>query len=155
MVNKMLKLPGFRKWFHVTEDVREKIESMIDDGEYILFFKKDGNIFAASEDSRVAFAKMKNPDDDMPKNWEEEASFTADNMNKMIRGEPSQHVFSKKDMNEMKVMDREKVIEELGKKAQSLGDNAFPRKRIKFIDIRSLFHHDPDQAPNFIQANED
>ncbi len=151
----MLKSPGFRNWFHITEDSKEKIESMIDEGEYILFFKKGGDIFAASEDSRVAFAKMKNPDDEMPVNWEEEASFTADNMDKMTRGEPGPHVFSKKDINEMKVMDRDKVIEELGKKAQSLGDDAFPRKGIKFIDIRSLFHHDPDQAPNFVQANED
>ena len=151
----MPKSTGFRKWFHITEDAKEKVESMIDEGEYILFFKKDGDIFAASEDSRVAFAKMKNPDEEMPVNWEEEASFTADNMDKMIKGEPGQHVFSKKDMNEMKVMDRDKVIEELGKKAQSLGDDAFPRKGIKFIDIRSLFHHDPDQAPNFVQANED
>lgn len=151
----MPKSTGFRKWLHITEDAKEKIESMIDEGEYILFFKKGGDIFAASEDSRVAFAKMKNPDADMPRNWEEEASFTADNMDKMLRGEPGQHVFSKKDINEMKVMDREKVIEELGEKAQSLGDDAFPRKGIKFIDIRSLFHHDPDQAPNFVQANED
>lgn len=153
----MIKSHKFRQWFLTTEDAREKIESMIDEGGYILFFKKDGDIFASGEDSRIVFSKLKNPDDeeDMPDNWVNDASFVAENMNKMIRGEPGQSVFYQKDIDEMKVIDRDKVIEELKKEAQS--DGAFPKKAIKFIDIRNLFkmQHDPDDAPNFSQSNED
>jgi hypothetical protein len=151
----MTKTHRFRQWFRATEDAKEKIESMIDEGGYILFFKKDGDIFASGEDSRIVFSKLKNPEaeEDLPAGWEEEASFVAENMNKMIRGEPGQSVFYKKDIDEMKVIDRDKVIEELKKEAPADG----PRKAIKFIDIRNLFkiQHDPDDAPNFVQANED
>lgn len=144
---------SFKEWFRIDEDAEEKINSLIDGEGYILFFKKGDDTFGANEDSRVVFAKMKNPDDEMPTNWEEEASFSAHNMNKMLRGEPGEHVFSKKDLTEIKVMDRESVVENLKKEAKGLGDKAFPSK-FKLIDIRSLLSHDPDEAPNFIRADE-
>ena len=105
---------------------------------------------------------MKNPDDEMPKGWEEEASFTADNMSKAIRGEPSQHILYNKDLNEIKVMEREEVVKELKKEAKGLGDKAFPDKfgmggmgGLRVIDISNLIQQDPDKAPNFSQQDED
>ncbi len=144
---------NFKEWFQIEENAEERIKSLIDGEGYILFFKKDGNIFGADEDSRVVFAKIKNPDEEMPTNWEEEANFSAHNMNKMLRGEPGEHVFSKKDLKEMEVVDRETVLKDLKKDAKGLGDQAFPSK-FKIIDIRSLLSHDPDEAPNFVRADE-
>ena len=158
----MTNTTGFRNWFKTTESSTEKVESLIDKGGYILFFKKEGSIFAVNEDGRIAFAKMKNPDDEMPKGWEEEASFTADNMSKAIRGEPSQHILYNKDLNEIKVMEREEVVKELKKEAKGLGDKAFPDKfgmggmgGLRVIDISNLIQQDPDKAPNFSQQDED
>lgn len=145
---------NFREWFRTDENAEERINSLIDGEGYILFFKKDGDIFAADEDSRVVFAKMKNPDDEMPANWEEEANFSAHNMQKLLRGEPGEHIFSKKDLKEIEVVTRESVVEDLKKDVKDLGDNAF-KPRFKIIDIRSLLGGgDPDEAPNFIRADE-
>jgi len=136
------------------ENAEEKINHLIDSNGYVLFFKKDDSIFGAGEDSRVAFAKMKNPDDDLPKGWEDEASFSADNLNKAIRGEPHQHVFHKNDLEKMSVIDREEVMKTLKKDTEKLGDDAFPARRVQVLDISKLFHHDPDDAPNFVRADE-
>jgi hypothetical protein len=141
--------------FLLDEEAAAKIESLIDSAGHILFFKKGNELFGAGEDGRVVFAKMKHPDEEMPKNWEEEASFSADNLNKVVRGEPPQHVFHKADLDEIQIMDREEVVESLRKEAEKLGDKAFPEPRIRVINFEKLLGRgDPDDAPNFVRADE-
>lgn len=139
------------------EDCREKVEQLIEDSGYLLFFEKDGDIFGAGEEGRVVFAKMKNPDEEMPKGWEEEASFSADNLIKKMKGEPPQHLFSHKDLKKIKVLDQDEAIEKLSEEAKGLGTQALSKSKMHVIDLSQLFktQDDPDKAPNFIQADED
>lgn len=80
-------------------DQRQKLRSLIDSQELILFFRFKGDIFGASEDSRIVFAKLKHPDEDTPDEWAEEASFTAINLNRALSGEKVESVFSQKDLD--------------------------------------------------------
>ena len=137
------------------EDCRHRVEQLIDEAGYVLLFRKDKEIFGAGEDGRIIFAKLKNPDEELPKDWKEEANFSADNLNKKLKGEPAQHVFSKDDLKEIKVMDRDDAIDELHKEAEKLGDKAFPRPQMHILDLSKLFKKDPDDAPNFVRADED
>lgn len=135
----------------VNEGNDEQIDALLDSGKYVFFFQKDKELYGAGEDGRLAFAKMKKPDDEMPKNWEKEASFSADHLEKIVRGEPSKYVFEKKDLKQIQVMDREKVAERLKKIAEKL------ERPISIpLDLDGMsYRHDPDQAPNFVQADED
>ena len=147
--------PKFRKWLTLDEDAQGRVDALIDQSGLILFFKKDGDIFGATEDSRVLFAKMKSPDDDMPADWENEASFTADNLNKKIRGEPGQHVFSKEDFKKMEIIDREDAVKALKKEAKKAGDEIPDTKFHHVLNLSKLFRQkDPDEAPNFVRADE-
>lgn len=92
------------------------IKSMLDN--YIMFFKKDGEVFGASENSRIIFANMKNPSDDLPKGWHDEASFAAVNLTRGVHGEPSQCVFSHKDLKKIHVIDEDKAMQELLKQSK-------------------------------------
>ena len=125
----------------------DKLNALLDGLGLVLFFEKDKEIFGSGEDGRVVFAKLKNPDDDLPSGWEDEASFSAQNLSKVVKGEMAQHVFNKESLDEIKIIDRDKAFEEL-------------KKGMGNIDIRissapyGMFDKDPDQAPNFIQAKE-
>ena len=144
----------FKKWFRIEESAEKSITSLIDGEGYILFFKKGDEIYGADEDSRIVFAKIKHPDEDMPSNWKEEANFSAHNLNKMLRGEPGEHIFGVKDLKELKVMDRDAVVEDLKKNVKDI-DKQDSASKFKIIDIRSLLRGDPDEAPNFVRADED
>lgn len=149
-------MSSFKKWLFEEEDTESNIDSMIDSEGFILFFKKDGECFGANEDGRVVFAKMKNPDDDLPSGWEDEASFSAQNLTKKIKGEPATHLFKKSDFGKIKVMDRKEMSKELKKIADSLGKEAFKKEpSFKVLDIAKLFQKEPDEAPNFIRADEE
>ena len=146
----------FKKWFFEEEDTDSKVSSLLDSEGFILFFKKDNEFFGATEDGRVVFAKMKNPDDDLPSGWGDEASFSAENLNKKIKGEPGTHLFKKTDLKKIKIINREEISKELKKVADDLGDEAFKKSGgFKVLDIASLFHREPDDAPNFIRADEE
>jgi len=147
----------FKTWLFEEEELDGKINSLLDSEGFILFFKKDDDFFGVSEDGRIVFAKMKNPEDeDLPSGWEDEASFSAQNLTKKMKGEPATHLFKKEDLNSIKVMDREKMFAELKKIAEGLGDEAFKKDPgFRVIDIASLFQREPDEAPNFVRADEE
>lgn len=93
----------------------KEIEKIVDSNQFLLFFKSKGSIFGTGEDGRVTFARIKNPDDDTITGWDEEANFAATNLTKLVQGEQSSSVFSQKDLKDIKVLDKDKVIEELSK----------------------------------------
>lgn len=157
-----MESPGFSKFralmdiwdeYLFEEDIHGQVESMIDSAGYVVFFKFNKEIFGAGEDSRVVFARMKNPDEDMPKNWEEEASFSADNLNKKTRGEPGTQVFHKSDLKKIKIIDREKAVEQLRKIAEKTG--GVSKSKVHMLDLSKLFRRDPDEPPNFVRADEE
>ena len=95
----------------------EKIKELINE-HLVLFFKKDGEFFGCPEESRLVFAKLKNPDDEDSKNWSDEAAFLAFNLSKALEDdEPPKKLFYKKDLDGLELVDKELVDKELmGKK---------------------------------------
>lgn len=96
------------------EEVKtKKIKDLIDENQFILFFKRGKEVFGAPEESRVIFARMKNPDDDA--GWAEEASFSAVNLGRTKSNHQVMGVFSQKDLDDIKVIDKEDAIKQAAK----------------------------------------
>ena len=78
-----------------------------EDENMVFFFKKDNEIYGAPEESRIIFARMKHPDkDDKSKNWDKDATFVAVD----LKSKERQSVFGYKDLNKIKIIDREEAI---------------------------------------------
>lgn len=151
---------GSRFRSFISTELREnerdaQINAMIDSAEYVLFFKKDKDIFAAPEEGRVVFAKIKHPDEDLPNGWEDEANFTADNLTKKLAGEPCQYVFHKDDIKKMKIIDREEAATAVRKTAPKVKNKPTPDIAVLSPALFKLFRRDPDDAPNFVRADEE
>jgi hypothetical protein len=100
------------------QEKKNKIKAMIEGGPMILFMKhKDsGDIFGADEPARVIYARMKNPDDDSPPGWADQANFMATNLCKLLNGggEGIETVFGKKDLKKLNVIDdKDDLIDQL------------------------------------------
>lgn len=155
--------PGFSKFrelmdvwdeYLVESDIDQKINTML--SSFIFFFEKDKQIYGAGEDSRVIFAKMKNPDADLPKDWAKEASFSAINLNKSLKGEMSQYLFQEKDLKEIKVIEKDKAESVLKKESEKLGEKAVSNKpTMKLIDLSRIMQKDRDEPFNFNTTNEE
>lgn len=95
----------FRLWLEDKEAKQDKIRNLIDGQNLILFFTKDGNLFGAPEESRLVFANMKSPNQDMPDSWADEANFVAFDLMKALIGDRVENMFGKKDMKQIKIVD--------------------------------------------------
>lgn len=118
----MKNSPGFSSfrqlidtWDEAVENdnKKAKIKSLIDGQGLIMFFKKDGNIFGAPENSRIVFAKMKNPDEDVTPDWENEANFGAFNLMQALQGNSAENIFSAKDMPKIIVINQDEAEKSL------------------------------------------
>jgi len=111
---------SFRELMNLWEEAESsvKINSLIQNNELVLFFKKEGTIYGSPESGRVTFAKMKNPDDDLPEGWLDEANFVAYDLEKAMKGQKVQRVFDHKDLGKMKILDEEEVKKKLGGKGE-------------------------------------
>lgn len=134
------------------DEEAEKIRSFADSHGLILFFKKDKEYFGAGEDSRVVFARLKNPDEDTGDGWADEANFSAINLSKLVKGEVSQHIFGNADIKKIKIMDRDEVADAL---KGSGSDAPKPFGSLRIIKISHSAQHDRDDAPNFTRADEE
>jgi hypothetical protein len=111
---------GFYK--NILEDLKyiqlEKVKSFINE-HLVFFFKKGDELFGCPEESRLVFAKMKNPDDEDSKGWSDEAAFLAFNLSKALEedNEAPKRLFYKKDMDDLQILDKETLEKALnGKK---------------------------------------
>lgn len=140
--------------FFLKEEEKLNIQHLLDNQGMIFFFKKDDDYFGAGEDSRVIFARIKHPDKETPSGWADEASFTADNLTKMMQGDPCQRVFNKKDLKKIKILDKDEILDQLKDVAHESGE---PVGTIKVIKISRLMPHknNRDDAPNFVRADEE
>jgi hypothetical protein len=92
----------------------DQVRSLLKSDSLIFFFEKDKEFFGAPEGSRVVFAKLKTPDEDVTPSWDTEASFMAINLSKMLEdGNPSKRIFYKKDMKNMEIVERKEVEKKL------------------------------------------
>ena len=99
----------FRLWLEDKESKHNKVQSLVNGQNLILFFTKNSALFGAPEESRLVFAKMKSPDEDMPDGWEDEANFIAFDLMRALAGERIENMFGKKDLNDIKIIDPEKA----------------------------------------------
>lgn len=115
---------NFRQLLDLWDNVKEKFNKkcLLEDNDLVFFFKKDKILYGASENSRLVFARMKNPESE-DKKWSEDATFSAYNLEEE---KPNEVVFGAKDLNKIKVLDQEKAEKELdkkGKKMPSMSDS--------------------------------
>ena len=92
-----------------------KVRSLIDTNDLVIFMKKDGKIYGAPESGRVIFAKMKNPDEDLPDDWAKDASFTVFDLEQALKGRKVQAVICYKDLASLKIIDEDAAIKALAK----------------------------------------
>jgi hypothetical protein len=121
-----MQSPGFSrfrelmdKWddWLAIEDERVSIGDHLDGNQCILFFKKGDDIFGAPEESRLVFAKLKNPsEEDVTPSWRDEARFIALNLVQSLLGQRTENLFGGKDLDDLQMMDRDAAVEELMKK---------------------------------------
>lgn len=107
-------------WDNKKTDFNKKC--FMEDNNLVFFFKKDKTLYGASENSRLVFARMKNPEPE-DKKWSKDATFSAYNLEEE---KPNEIVFGEKDLDKIKVMDQEKAEKELdkkGKKMPSMSDS--------------------------------
>ena len=91
------------------EEKKNQIRRLIDGDNFIFFFKNKDSIFGAPEESRVVFAKMKNPDEDTADGWLDDANFIAVNLMKAMMGDKITQMFSNKDLKKIKVIDKDSI----------------------------------------------
>jgi hypothetical protein len=88
---------------------RENLEQILHGGDISFFFTRGDEIFGAPEESRLTYARMKNPDEEDDEGWAKEASFAGVDIARAIKGETVQKVFSFKDIPEIKIIDKDAV----------------------------------------------
>jgi hypothetical protein len=94
-------------------ELKNRINGLIDNQEFSLFFKKGNSVFGAPEESRVVFARMKNPDEESSSQWAKQASFLAINLDNVAEGRGIQSLITAKDLPEIKIIGQEQAVEEL------------------------------------------
>jgi hypothetical protein len=94
-----------------------KLSNELDEEGYTLFFKKDDEYYAADEENRILFAKIKANDvEDLPKKLDEDVFFLAKNLSTSKKDDPKVTKFSKKDISKIKVCDKKEIVKFLAKK---------------------------------------
>lgn len=122
---------------HLAMQEMDQVHALLNGNGFVFFFKKKGELFGTGEDGRLTFARMKNPDDDDPV---EDASFTAISLDAAVNNEKKKVIIGHKELNDVKVMDREDVYAELIKKTSK-----DQRKKLKNV---SPDESDDDQVPS-------
>jgi len=94
----------------------DAVKAMLDNN-LVFYFSKNNDLFGCPEESRLIFAKLKVPDDDVTPAWDEEAAFMAVNLSRALtEEEPPKRLFYKRDMEGLKILDREELEKLLFKK---------------------------------------
>lgn len=95
------------------EHEEKNIHDLLDKNQMILFFKKDGDLYGAPEESRIVFARLKNGDEDEDAGFKDEAQFLGINLLKALIGDPEEStetVFKQKDIPHIQVCDRDHAV---------------------------------------------
>lgn len=103
----------FLEWLSETTEITARIGSVIDKENLIFFFDKDGEYYGCPEESRLIYAKLKTPDEDVSPAWNDEANFFAYNLSHASEENIPKRIFYKKDLKDIKIMGRDEVEKEL------------------------------------------
>ena len=140
----------FRDWMDMWDvqceanDRQNQIKTLVDGQNFVLFFKRKNDIFGAHEPHRVTFARMKNPDDDVDDGWLKEASFMAVNLSSAISGSPQQEVFQSKNIDDIKVIDKDAAHDALSKQAGDISPKSIKQGAKAVSSITQQQDDDPN-----------
>jgi hypothetical protein len=153
-----LKSPAFsnfRYWMDVWDEAvdNNRIKELIEGNNFVFFFKYNKEIFGAPEESRLTFAKMKNPDKDMPTGWAKEANFMALNFNKALQGDTVRAIFNIKDINSIEILSQEQAEKDLTKVADQIPQDK-KKYSTRIIMVPSQKTNEPDKAFNMKNLGE-
>lgn len=113
------------------EEKQNRIASVLNSPNMVLFFVKDKQIFGSPEDSRVIFARMKAKGDEDGEKWKKDADFMAINLTSLVKdGRVTQSLMGKKDLKKIKVIDKEEAERRLMKQPKT---SAEPSKVISIV----------------------
>jgi len=101
----------------VEEEEENKIDLLLNGQPFVMFFKKGKEVYGATEEGRLVFAKMKGDDED--EEWKKEANFMGINLTKALQGAKVHNMFSTKDLDKIKILDQEDVKNILATKTKS------------------------------------
>ena len=87
-----------------------KVKSIIDGKNLIMFFRKGDSIFGAPEDSRIVFARMMHPDDDVPS---DDSNFSAFDLIQALNGNSVENLFSAQDVPQIDIITRDEAENQL------------------------------------------
>ncbi len=87
-----------------------KVKSIIDGKNLIMFFRKGDSIFGAPEDSRIVFARMVNPDDEVPS---DDSNFSAFDLIQALNGNSVENLFSAQDVPQIDIITRDEAENQL------------------------------------------
>lgn len=119
MFGRNMNSPWFSS-FRQLMDTWDKSSKLFKESDLCLFFKKDGVLYGATENSRITFARMKNPESEEDNAWKKEATFTAYNLEKSAEGSKVKSVFNYSDLSDIIPLSQEKVEKELEKKGKEI-----------------------------------
>lgn len=110
----------------VLQEKQDIIRNALDESDLVLFFTKNNEVFGAPEESRLVFARMKNPDSDTPKGWGSEANFKALNLENALKGYKTETVIGINDLKKIKIIDKDDALKALCKEAKKFAlDKSF------------------------------
>ena len=89
-----------------------KILEILQQNQLILFFKFKNKIYGTNEDNRLMFARLK--DEDENGKWKKEAKFSAFDI-ETLKDEKKEHLFGMKDLDNIKIVNRDEIIKKLSK----------------------------------------
>jgi hypothetical protein len=129
------------------DDKFVRAKELVDGYDYILFFICRGSIYGANETSRSVFSVMKNP---MDEPGYEEMSFSASNLSKAMKGDPKEEIFIYKDIDCIKVINKDVARHMLMKHKKGKEDSEVSNK------MRNLnFHKDQRSKDGRIKLTKD
>jgi hypothetical protein len=108
MFQTILKIKNWRNFLEF-----KNLSEILDQNGFILFFKKNGKIYAAKEEDRLIFAKLKNNDTDDPMfpNFKKDAVFSAIDLKNVSKNPNAKsESFNYKDIKNIKVCDKEEAM---------------------------------------------
>lgn len=117
------------------EHKKSKVKNVIDGQNLIMFFKNQNSIFGSPEHSRIVFAQMKNPTDEMP-----DINFSALDLVKALSGDSSENLFSLEDLPKINIITRDEAENQLmkcpcGKSINPVADDDIGQIKLKDADV--------------------
>ncbi len=86
----------------------EKEEEILDDDSLCMYFTLNGEVFGSPEESRLIFAKIKDPKDE-DKDALKDAMFSGIDLIKIMGGERTERLFSIKDLPNIRIIGKEEL----------------------------------------------